>query len=105
MRLARSLAGISARELDRLAKTAGGHSSLIESGEVGERVSAKTVKQLAEVLGVSLDWLVGGKGREPTEAEARTAVDEARSRASAGEPPESGPALPTDQDIDDAANH
>jgi transcriptional regulator with XRE-family HTH domain len=55
--------GISARELDRRAGLAEGHTSLIETGTRG--VEAKTLAALAGALGVSLDWLVLGRDATP----------------------------------------
>lgn len=44
-------------------------------------IEAKTATRLARVLGVSLDWLLGGTGGEPTAAEVSAAVKSARRRA------------------------
>lgn len=77
LRRARELAGISARELDRLARLTEGHTSLIESGE-RSNVEARTATALATTLGLSLDWLITGKGRDPIEADIRTAIERAR---------------------------
>lgn len=54
---------------------------LLECGARGAPQSS-TVVALAEVLGVSLDWLVRGLGEEPTPDAIRAAVDAARARAS-----------------------
>lgn len=61
---ARSSAGISSRELDRLAGTVEGHASMIERGD-RPRVEVDTADKLARALGLSLDWLVRGTGRKP----------------------------------------
>ena len=76
----REAAGISARELDRLASLGQGHSRLIEIG-VRPNVEAETARKLAVALGVSLDWLIGGVGDPPTVTRIRRAVDAARDAA------------------------
>jgi transcriptional regulator with XRE-family HTH domain len=73
----RELAECTARELDRLAETAEGHASLIESGVV-KNVTVETAAALAKVLGVSLDWLITGDGKSPSERAVRAAVEMAR---------------------------
>lgn len=65
LKRARTLADISARELDRLTGMCEGHTSLIESG-VKPRVEAGTAAAIADALGLSLDWLLMGTGDEPT---------------------------------------
>lgn len=82
LREARSFSSLSARELDRLAGIGQGHSALIESGQ-RPNVEAKTATALARVLGVSLDWLLMGRGRPPSDAAIRAAVAEARKRSAA----------------------
>lgn len=63
-----------------LAKLAPGHVRLIESGQ-RTNVGVETLAPIADVLGVSLDWLVFGRGEPPTIAAVRTAVAAATSRA------------------------
>jgi transcriptional regulator with XRE-family HTH domain len=65
LRRARKAAGLSARRLDALAGLTPCHTSLIESG-LRENPKATTVAALAKALGVSLDWLVSGRGPPPT---------------------------------------
>lgn len=77
LRKARGLVDLSARELDRLAGLAEGHTSLIENG-TRAAVEAKTAQALARVLGISLDWLIAGLGKMPSERTVRSAVDAAR---------------------------
>ncbi len=84
LREVRGLVGIGARELDRLADTTEGHTSLIESGVV-KNVTMATAGKLAGVLGVSLDWLVSGVGDDPTTASVQAAVGTARLAFSATE--------------------
>jgi transcriptional regulator with XRE-family HTH domain len=83
LRWAREAAGLSCRELSTLAKLgAPTHVALIES-ETRGRVAASTLVQLADVLGVSLDWLAAGKGTRPDEEMIRRSVERAR-RAKTG---------------------
>jgi hypothetical protein len=70
------MAGMAARELDRLADITEGHTSLLES--VVENVSAQTLAKVSKVLGVSIDWLVTGEGKEPSERAVKAAVEAAR---------------------------
>lgn len=76
IRQAREMAGISARELDRLAGLSENHTSLLES--VVRDVRTETAAAIARTLGVSLDWLVLGEGKAPTERTVRAAVETAR---------------------------
>jgi len=77
LRHLRENAGLSAKALDVLADLTPGHTTLIETGRRADP-SASTVEALASVLGVTLDWLVTGEGREPSERSVRAAVDAAR---------------------------
>lgn len=72
--------GLAARELDRLAQKTPGHAGLIE-GRPKSDVMAGTVLAYADVLGVSLDWLVAGRGSEPEPEIVHAAVDQARAKA------------------------
>ena len=74
---ARSLVDVSARELDRLARTTEGHTSLIESGVV-QNTTLETAGKLAGALGVTLDWLLNGSGDAPTTESVSAAVSIAR---------------------------
>jgi len=76
---ARCLVDLAARELDRLAQTTQGHTSLIESG-VAKNITMKTAARLAGALGVTIDWLVNGTGDAPDAASVQAAVDVARAR-------------------------
>lgn len=84
LRRARTLAELPARELDRLAGIRQGHSGIIEA-RASENVETATAQALARVLGVSLDWLIAGKGKEPTQRAVRAAVEIARSEYAAKE--------------------
>lgn len=79
LRLARLLADISARDLDRLAGRPEGHSTVIEARDDAP-VRTDTAEHYADALGVTLDWLVRGIGPEPTRAQVVAAVEKARSR-------------------------
>jgi DNA-binding XRE family transcriptional regulator len=86
LRLAREMAGIPARELDRLAGLSEGHTANIESGR-RPNIEARTASAIATVLGLSLDWLVSDAGSPPSEAAIRDSVARstlAAPRASAG---------------------
>ena len=78
----RARAGMSARELDRLAGLTQGHVSHIESTKGS--VTSTTLVAIAAVFGASLDWLVLGDGAPPGDDELATAVEGAR-RAGASE--------------------
>jgi hypothetical protein len=78
LRYARELADeLSARELDRLAGKAQGHASLIEARPDAD-ARAGTLRVFAEILGLSLDWLIVGKGKAPTRETVCAAVKKAR---------------------------
>lgn len=64
LRIAREAAGLTARKLSKLAGLAEGHVAMIERGTV-EDGSVQTIGKIARALGVSLDWLVFGKGEGP----------------------------------------
>ncbi len=77
LRKLREMAGLSARELDRLAERTEGHCNLIEVRPKAN-VGAATLADYARVLGVSLDWLVLGVGDPPRVEDVRAAVERAR---------------------------
>lgn len=68
---------LSARELSALS---GQTSSLIAHIERGVILQprADTIVRVAEVFGVSLDWLMRGVGKQPTTAAVNAAVSHAR---------------------------
>jgi len=74
---ARTLAGVSQRELDRLAGKAEGHCGLIEARH-SNVVRTDTVAAYADALGVSRSWLAWGQGPP------RPANDDASQLAKAG---------------------
>lgn len=53
--------------LDRAANLFRGHVWQIENGHIA-KVEASTAMQLADALGVSLDWLLRGVGDGPSKA-------------------------------------
>lgn len=69
---ARAMAGLSARELSTRAGLARSIVSLFEAGKKG--ANAETVAKLADVLGVSMDWLYRGVGIQPSMRRIKTAV-------------------------------
>lgn len=71
--------GLSQRELSLLAGLNGSHVGLIEQGRVTEPGGA-TMAKLAEVFGVSLDWLVLGVGAAPRPEQVVASVEAARAR-------------------------
>lgn len=79
LKKARDTAGLSSRALSELAGASVNMVSLIERGTTKEPRS-KVLTALAEVLGLSLDWLVRGIGPEPTAEQIRAAVEAARGR-------------------------
>jgi len=79
LRTLRQLAGISARDLDRLAVRTEGHANLIET-RPDSAVQTDVASDYARALGASLDYLIAGKGAAPTEAKVRVAVAKARAR-------------------------
>lgn len=82
LRAARELAGISAKDLDRLAGNSEGHQWVLEKLEEATAV-AKTLDGVCTVLGLSLDYVVRGQGRKPTKKTVSAAVAAARINAQA----------------------
>lgn len=79
LRRARTLGGLSQRELASLAGLSPSHVGLIEQGRV-EDLGSDAASRLATVLGASLDWLVRGIGRCPPAADISAAVAKAKAR-------------------------
>lgn len=83
LRALRARAGLSARELSRLAGLRSpGHVSLIESGEIRlvRGMEPATVRGLCRVLGCDAAYLLSGEGDTPTLTEVVAAVVRARVR-------------------------
>jgi hypothetical protein len=82
LRYLRRVAHMGARELDRLAGLQQGHTYQLESRQSGcERLEARTVHGIADVFGVSMEWLFLGRGRAPTRDAIRLPVARARRTA------------------------
>jgi len=71
------LAELSARELCSLAGVTVSVAAMIERGHI-HRPAADILAALACVLGISLDWLILGKGEAPSGARVKAAVEAAR---------------------------
>lgn len=83
LRVARERAGISARELDRLARSkSDGLAAKVEKGE-RPNIEASTAAEYARTLGVSLDWLINGIGAHPSARRIRSAVEAAKAQREA----------------------
>ena len=94
----RRVAGLSQRELDRLAGITEGHSNALER-DPRHGVTAAIVTRLAAVFGVTIDWLYCGKGPTPSDSDIMRAVQRTRRRLASGvagipRGPVSGPRLP-----------
>lgn len=76
----RSQTALTADELGELAELSGSGVRFIE---IGKRVDPRlnSIRSIARVFRVSLDWLIEGEGDAPTEASLRAAVGQARRRA------------------------
>lgn len=83
LRHARTLAGdLQPGELSRLAGLAASHVAAIESGARAQP-QARTLVQIADVLGVDLAWLLQGAGRPPSRSGVRQSVAAARAAMAA----------------------
>lgn len=106
LRLLREVAGISLRELDRLAGLCPGHSWLIETGK-SPNPEVKTLCAQAVTLGSTVGYLAAGEGFGPTRDRVLSAIEAARVRlaaqaeaieAEAPEPPIATSETPEDGD-------
>lgn len=73
------MAGISCREVARLADIPQGIVSRTERSEKG--VASETLKRLSDVFGCSIDWLYLGRGGSPTKTEVLANVAKAARRS------------------------
>lgn len=76
LRTARKAAGLSTHALDRASGCVRGHTAQIESGK--RSPTAHTASKIARALGVTLDWLVNGDGRAPSERSLRAVGERLR---------------------------
>lgn len=80
LRRLRERAGISARELDKLAGTAVGLAAMLEKGtRDGSRTD--TLVKYARALGATFEYLAMGIGKPPTAGAVSSAIALAKSRA------------------------
>jgi transcriptional regulator with XRE-family HTH domain len=77
---ARKVAEITRRELAHLANVAPTYPGQIELGQK-ENVGSRVLSELARVMGLSLDWLVDGKGSIPGACDIQEAIEKAKRRA------------------------
>lgn len=82
LRQLREWSELTARELDRLAGVAQGYAALIENG-VRRNIGAETMAKYASVFGVTLDWMVLGRGRAPLKETIVSSAYRARRQSSA----------------------
>jgi transcriptional regulator with XRE-family HTH domain len=76
LKWAREAAGLSQRALSALSGLASSHVQLIES-ERAVGINITTAQALGSVLGVSLDWLMGGVGELPAVESIAAAIERA----------------------------
>jgi transcriptional regulator with XRE-family HTH domain len=68
---------LSAEELSRLAGLSAAHVRLIETDQK-PGAAGTTLLRIADVLGVTVDWLIAGKGESPDADHVRQSVTDAR---------------------------
>lgn len=73
----RAASGLSSRELSVLAGLSHSLLGQLERGDLAD-MKTENASRLAAVLGVSLDFLVRGEGREPTPRQVQAAVAAAK---------------------------
>lgn len=79
LRQLREFAGLSPRGLDKVAQLTPGHSYHIETG-YRTLLRPETVRRLARTLGVSLEFLLDGKGERPSRDEVVASIGRAKRR-------------------------
>lgn len=82
LKTTRELAGISQRELSRLASVSPSHVHGIESGRI-TNPTVDTLTKIASTLGVPIDFLLEGKGRHPTKKSVLEAIARSREQSAA----------------------
>ena len=75
----REMGGVSRLELHVLAKISRGFPGHIETGRVQD-VGVTVLGRIADVFGVTIDWLARGDGKAPTTRSVAEAVKAARRR-------------------------
>jgi transcriptional regulator with XRE-family HTH domain len=70
LRWARETAGLTTRALAERAKVSIGYPSALECN-VSHNPSAERLRRIADVLGVSFEWLCWGTGKAPSETSLR----------------------------------
>jgi transcriptional regulator with XRE-family HTH domain len=78
---ARKMSGLTARGLDALVGLSGGYTSRLERGRPAF-AGGEALSGFARVLGVSVDWLLDGKGEMPDAAAVRAAAEKSSRRSS-----------------------
>lgn len=76
LQAARAAASMSPRDLEKLAGLSRGYVLLIEGG-TKSNIEARTARSLARVLGLSLDWLLDGRGSAPSAASIKASAKKA----------------------------
>lgn len=89
LRALREKAGISARELDRLAGLREGHTWILEHRK-DANPELKTLQALAGALGSSVGYLASEEGEPPTEEQVKAAVAQAKGEPAPDSPPATG---------------
>jgi hypothetical protein len=82
LRWARMTAGVAARKLDWMADIGRGNTSLYEA-EARLSPSIAALGGLARSLGLTMDWLLNGVGRAPSQKSIRLAAEKAQVAAKA----------------------
>lgn len=84
IKAARELAGISTKDVDRLAGLTPGVCWSVENS-TGDNFQTKTIDPIARVLGLTLEHVVRGEGSTPSADQVKAAVEAARAaKASPG---------------------
>jgi transcriptional regulator with XRE-family HTH domain len=79
LRKLREIAGLSTKQLDKLADLSEGHVSTLENRDK-DNVSARVVLLLADTIGCTMDFLYAGRGRQPPANDILAAVKRRQAR-------------------------
>jgi transcriptional regulator with XRE-family HTH domain len=82
---ARALGSVSRRRLSFLAGVSPRIVQMLESGHIQDPLTS-TLQKVAGALGVSMDWLAGGEGEEPSEGVVVAALARAEKKSRAETP-------------------